>query len=185
MSRPNKIRGAFERWYTELPKFGGFPAKGTISGALVVLDNLRKEFVLDINSHTAQGGSQIRGASGTRVKRILAEHGEPRAFVSEGGRTNRGLRGQISSLLTTLDKSGLGSVSAEQRDEVLRDLQGFLVLQVRQFFGRERLKLTYDPSKTAIQLVEDLLMAAQRDGKEGPVAQYLVGAKLQVRFPSE
>jgi len=65
----------------------------------------------------------------------------------------------------------------------LKELQGFLVEKVREFHNRQRLKVIYDPSKSTWQSVRDLLVLARETGKEGPVAQYLVGAKLCLRFP--
>ncbi len=41
----------------------------------------------------------------------------------------------------------------------------------------------YSPAHSMWQTITDLLDAASKTGKEWPVAQYLVGAKLQVRFP--
>lgn len=164
---------------------GGFPAKGTIAGALVVLERLKEEYVLDIDAHTAKGGSQIRGASGPSVRRLLAEFGETRPFVSEGGRTNRGLRGDIQTMLSALFDLGLDDIDSSSRDGVLRRFQEFLVQRVSEFHGRQRLRFVFDASGTARQWVRELLSNARETGKAGAVAQYLVGAKLQLRFPDE
>jgi len=50
--------------------------------------------------------------------------------------------------------------------------------------GGERLRVTFDSSRTTRQLVHDILEVASEGGKAGPVAQHLIGAKLQLRFPS-
>lgn len=155
-----------------------------MSGALVVLERLRTSFDLKIGSHTARGGTQIKGVSGEAIKRILNSFGETRPFVSEGGRTNRGLRGEIESMLVALKELGLHHAPSSDREEVLSSFQRFLVEQICEFHGQQRLKLTHDPSKSAWQAVQDLLSVAQEVGKEGPVAQHLVGAKLQLRFPN-
>ena len=173
-------------WYDGLKRVSGeFPARGTIAGALVVLEKLKEDFDLDIDAHTAPGGSQIRGASGGAVRGILARFGETRRFVAEGGRTNRGLRGDIASMLTTLADAGLDTLCDNQRNTILNDLQGFLVEKVHEFYLRQRLKLSYDPSKSARQAVGEILSNARDIGKGGQVAQYLVGAKLQMRFPND
>lgn len=174
---------AFVDWYQEQKPYGGFPAKGTISGALVVLDRLKNTYDLDIDFHTAQGGAQIKGASGETVKRILSQFGETRRFVSEGGRTNRGLRGAIKSMLDTLRNVSLDELPSDQRNAVLEYLQLFLVEKVGEFHNRERIKFVYDPSVSTWQVIHNLLELANQDGKEGPVAQHLVGAKLHLRFP--
>jgi hypothetical protein len=57
--------------------------------------------------------------------------------------------------------------------------------KVVEFHNRERLKMVYDTTKSTWQTVYDLLKLARETGKEGPVAQHLVGAKLQLRFPDQ
>lgn len=173
----------FIRWYKSLPLYSGFPAKGTIAGALVVLEHLQQDFDLDIDAHTAKGGSQVRGAGGAAVRKILSSFSEERPFVSEGGRTNRGLRGDIKSMLEVIESSRLSSLNKETRKAVLRSLQEFLVDRVREFHQLKRLEIVFDPANSTWQSIHDLLAKAAEDAKDGPVAQYLVGAKLQFRFP--
>ena len=185
MQKREKAHTAVREWYAGLPpRHGGvIPAKGSIAGALVVIERLKKNFNLSIDSHTAKGGSQISGASGAAVRSILEKFGESRAFLEEGGRTNRGLRGDIAKLLAAIAMSDLGSLSNPQRNKILTELQQFLVDKVRQFHELQRLQINYDASKTTWQVISDLLDKARETGKEGPVSQYLVGAKLQLRFP--
>ncbi len=177
----------FQDWYDHLPvhKASGGVAKGTICAALVVLDSLKNDFILDINSHLAAGGAQIKGASGAAVARILERFGETRPFSKEGGRTNRGGPGDIKKMLKALNKSRIKEVSEEERVIILEQLQLFLVEKVRDYHNRQRIHFVFDPSKTIRQLVSDILEVAKETGKEGPVAQHLVGAKLQLRFPNE
>ena len=174
---------SFQRWYRSRKKYGGFPAKGTMAGALVVLERLKQEFDLSIDAHTAEGGSQIKGASGAAVKKILADFGETRPFVSEGGRTNRGLRGDIEALLAALAPLGLEKLDADKRREVIEGCQRFLVDQVREWHGRQRLEIAFDPAMTTRDLVQQILATATEREQSGQVAQYLVGAKLALRFP--
>ena len=47
----------------------------------------------------------------------------------------------------------------------------------------QRLELRYDPAASTWQSVHEILLKAAEAGKSGPVAQHLVGAKLQLRFP--
>ena len=178
-----KASQAFVLWYESLQLYSGFPAKGTIAGALVVLDHLQSDFDLNIDAHTAKGGSQVRGASGAAVKGILESFGETRPFVREGGRTNRGLRGDINAMLKAIESVDLAAVPLRRRNTILRSLQQFLVERVREFHNLQRLEIIYDPAKSTWQSIHDLLRRAAEGGKDGPVAQYLVGAKLQLRFP--
>jgi Domain of unknown function (DUF4928) len=175
---------AFRQWYDSLKLYGNFPAKGTVGGALVVLERLQHNFDLSIESHTASGGSQISGIGGAAVKAILERFDETRPFLQEGGRTNRGLRGDIKRLLEAVKSANLERLSKAQRNEILSELQGFLIARVHDYHDLQRLEIIYDPSKSTWQCICDLLDAARENGKDGPVAQYLVGAKLQLRFPT-
>ena len=78
MPDQRRALGALKRWYGNLPvQHGGFPARGTIGAALVVLDRLKEDFDLRLESHRAKAGqSQIRGVSGKAVAQILARFGE-------------------------------------------------------------------------------------------------------------
>jgi len=175
---------AFQKWYDGLKRYSGFPARGTLSGALVVLERLKKSFDLNIDSHTARGGAQVLGASGAAVQRILEAFGETRPFLSEGGRTNRGLRGDIAGMLAAIGTARFETLSEAERAATLEQLQGFLVEKVKEYHNRQRIKFIFDPSRSTSQLIKELLDAASETGKRGAVAQYLVGAKLQIRFPA-
>lgn len=178
------VEAAFGKWYESLKRYPtGFPAKGTIGGGLVVLDHLREECSLDIREHTATGGSQISGVSGPAVQEILERFGETRAFLSEGGRTNRGLRGDMDSMLQALSEAGLDNMAPREREDCLTRLQEFLVQRVRDFHARQRLSIDFDSRNPLPHTVRKILDVAEEEGKAGAVAQYLVGAKLQLRFP--
>lgn len=175
----------FENWYASLKivKANGGPANGTIAAALVVLERLKQNFNLNFDSHIAPGGMQISGASGSAVAEILRRHGEIRPFAREGGRTNRGGPGEIKSLLNSLIRLGLDTQSEETRNAILESFQQFLVDRVKDFHNRQKIKLVFDAKLSTWQIVKNLLDAARNEGKDGTVAQHLVGAKLKLRFP--
>ena len=185
MSLKKHTLSIFKSWYENLPahKSSGGPAKGTIAAALVVLEHLKSECILDLEAHRAPGGSQIKGASGQAVKRILQRFGEKRPFAKEGGRTNRGGPGDIKPLLDALKQARFDNCAAEERNNILDEFQRILVGKVIEFHNKERIKLVYESSKTTWQTVQSLLAQARETGKEGPLAQHLVGAKLELRFP--
>ena len=175
----------FTGWYQSVAnQRDGFAPKGTIGGALVVLERLRDAPDLEIGKHTAPGGSQIAGVGGTAVKQILARHGEIRPFLSEGGRTNRGLRGSIEKLLNALKESGFDELASGPRLAVVDKMQTFLVEEVKRWHGSQRLAPKYEPARPIWYFIRDLLEMARERGVDGPVAEYLVGAKLQLRFPN-
>ena len=175
----------FSDWYDQLPVQGAtrLPARGSLAATLVVLERLKVGYDLNLDCHRAPGGSQVRGVSGAAVKRILAAFGETRRFLSEGGRTNRGALAAIGAMLQALANVGLESISPKERIDALSELQRMLVEKVRLYHSQQRLRVDYSPALTTRHFLEALLSTARENGKEGPVAQYLVGAKLQIRFP--
>ena len=176
---------SFSAWYDTLPirRESGGVARGTIGAALVVLERLKDCFDLNLEAHRAPRGSQVRGASGTAVQKILADFGETRRFLSEGGRTNRGALGDIERMLQALSNSNLEQLPTKERNDVLTQLQMILVSKVSGYHSRQRLTVVYDPAQSTRHFIEKLLTVAREHGKEGPIAEYIVGAKLQIRFP--
>lgn len=187
MNAEKKALQLFNKWYAGLKVYraSGGPAKGTIAVGLILLDKLKTTYIVDLKLHQALGKAQIKGAGPTALRRVLAEFGERREFLREGGRTNRGGPGEIERMLKALAAAELEKLPADKRNQVLTKMQQFLVDRVRDYHGRQRLKITHDPSRTTWQTIHELLSSARTEGKEAAVAQYLVGAKLQLRFPNE
>jgi hypothetical protein len=175
----------FIEWYESLKqvKANNGPANGSIATALVVLNRLSEEYDLDFKSHVAKGGMQIKGASGTAVAAILKAFGEERPFAKEGGRTNRGGPSEVQSLLTTLANLHLETYDHVERNKILYGMKLFLVDRVKDYHNRQKLKLTFNPAFTTWHVIHELLVLAASEGKSGYVAQHIVGAKLQLRFP--
>lgn len=123
----------FKDWYDGEKRGKGSVPKGTIAGALVVLDSLKNTYDLFLAGHLTSGGGQIKNASGENIKRILSEFGETRHFVAEGGRTNRGLLQAIGEMLKTLAVLKLEQLSEGERNAILEEFQVFLVEQVKEF----------------------------------------------------
>ncbi len=188
MTRLNEAISVLSDWWDSLPTYrqkNGLPAQGTLASALVVLEHLQSNYSLNLSAHMAPGGAQIAGLSGTQVQRILARFGEARPFLREGGRTNRGNPAPVRLLLASLDNLQLHTLSTAERNGILMEMQRWLVSErVSEYFKRERVKLIFDEQQTAWQLVHELLNSARTVGKEGQVAQYLIGAKLTHRFPN-
>jgi len=93
------------------------------------------------------------------------------------------LTADVRRMLRSLQDAKFEQQTPAEKITALEAMQAFLVQKVREFHGRQRLKVVYDGSKAMQQLVEDLLKLAAQTGKAGAVAQHLVGAKLQLRFP--
>ncbi len=175
----------FIDWYSSLKvvKANGGPANGSIATALVVLTRLQEDYNLDFSSHVADGGMQIKGASGAAVAAILRSFGEERPFAKEGGRTNRGGPLEVRLLLGVLKQLELDRQAESIRNATLETMKSFLVDRVKDFHNRQKIKLTFNSALSTWYIVHNLLAEAIAGGKAGYVAQHLVGAKLQLRFP--
>lgn len=187
MTQPDSVSGIMDRWWNQLRTYSqnnGLPAKGTVAGALVVLERLRMNFVLDMKEHLTKGGTQIAGAGKAATQRILVRYGEDRSFLEEAGRTNRGLIREVTQLLDALRAAGLGALELSERDALLTESQLWLVQRVGEYFNRQRVTFVYTPENSTWQAIHEILEQARLVGKEGPVAQYLVGAKLTLRLPN-
>ncbi len=138
-----------------------------------------------MNSYmTKKGEAQIAGLNQSAIAAILRKFDETRPFLKEAGRTNRGTRGDMGRMLSQIDEMKLDKLSKRDRNLVLQKLQLFLVERIKDFHNQKVIKIYYDASSSTWQFINNLLKIASERGKEGVVAQYLVGAKLQLRYPS-
>lgn len=174
-----------DNWYNNLELYQNeLPSKGSIAAALVVLKRLQDNFSLDVAAHVAGGEAQITGQSATSVKKILAEFNETRLLSSVGGRSNRGARGAVASLLNSIRPLNLIAETDERRKEILKAMQRRIVHEyVPRFFAAKRVKAAFDRGAATWQFISALLVNAKQSGKGGPVAEHLVGAKLALKFP--
>ena len=185
MQEHEKCLRVLQDWYDALPCFADkLPSKGSVAAALHVLDRLSAEFSLDIDDHIAGGKAQIAGLSGETVKRLLGRFGEHRRLSSEAGRSNRGARRDIETLLASLQQLDLDQLPPQERSEALAAMQRYIVdVFVAKYFAVKRVKAAFDPNGPTRLCIESILKNAKEAKKAGPVAEHLVGAKLALRFP--
>ncbi|MCX6006302.1 MAG: DUF4928 family protein [Chloroflexi bacterium] len=176
----------YSSWFDQLKvhKVSGGPARGSIAAALLILDKLQTDFNLDLDSYkTKKGQSQIAGLSASAIAGVLRKYGEKRPFLKEGGRTNRGVAGDMGRMLKAIAEMKLDELTESKRNLVLQQLQLFLIQKINAFHNRQVLKVPYNPYLSTWEFIHGILKKAGESGKEGQVAQYLVGAKLQLRYP--
>lgn len=160
-------------------------ARGDIAGGLVLLERLRKNFSLDINDHKTDNGDQLRGLSAENVNRILQTFGENRALLKVGGRSNRGLMKKIAPLLDAIKNSGMRELPfmSPKREHELRAMQRFLAARATEQLNAKKIAFEYNAGATSHKIISAILEVAAARQKAGDVAEYLVGAKLALRFP--
>jgi len=176
MKTPENV---IESWWTNLQR----PNRGDIAGGLVLLEHLRANFSLDIKAHKAEHSDQLRGATPSAVKEILQRFGENRPLSKEVGRTNRGLMKRLEKLLSHIRVADLQNRSEQERYSALDVMQRFLVGRARDWLNSQKLRFDYLSDVSSRQLIGNILAEAHKRGKKGEVAEYLVGAKLALRFP--
>lgn len=174
-----------EAWYDALPRYHGYPSRGTLAAGLVVIDQLKEDYNLDIKAHLAHGGAQIKGLSKGNVNRIMAEHNETRPLTEEVGRTNRGNPIAVEGLLNALGRAQLEELEDAERNQTLSIVQGFIVEKIAEFHNRKRISFVYDENMSLQHTVGEIMKSAYESGKADAVAQYLVGAKLRLRYQTE
>ena len=169
-----------QNWWESFPQRSR--SRGNIAGGLVLLENLRHNLDFEIQAHKAPGSDQLKNATRANVQKILASFGEERVLLQEGGRTNRGLMKNLTSLLEALSSSSIGDISPQNVDAELINMQRFLVEKAREKFNAEKLSFEYRKDMTSRELIGLILESARKRRKSGEVAEYLVGAKLALRF---
>lgn len=131
---------------------------------------------------TEQRG-QVKGLGGGAIKAILEDYGITRMLSSEGGRTSRGSMNVMLEYVPFLNE-----LAAEGVD--LREVEGWWIVKVREYFDSQPFKLNVDKSKSLISAIESLVAQAEKKQKEnrgtmyvGALLQHLVGAKLELALP--
>jgi len=187
MSIEVRSRSIIAEWFKELDpdrRYKPLPPRGAVAAALTILENLKTRFDLDPSAHVTKKKGQIARTGKGAIQRVLAAHGETRVFLKEGGRTNRGNHAIVDSLLKAVAKAQLEHISDADRVAALHAMQAYLVERVSDYFQQERIKVDFDPSNPARTFITSILTEAEKKGRADYVAQHLVGAKLDLRFPN-
>lgn len=176
-----------EQWYESNRKPSGSVNTNVMASGLAIAELLRACFPLTEESIKSEKNSQVKGLSGKLIKDLLARHGEKRKFTSEGGRTSRGTLVIATRFALALsDALSPFAPSEEERAAIADALQTYFVKRIQiDYFDKKRIEVNLDASKPVSAVVADIMNAAKEraDQPTGIVAQHLVGAKLELRFP--
>ena len=173
-------------WYEGKRAKSGNINTNVMCVGLAVSELLKSDFPITDDVVKTDKGSQVRGLSGSMVSRVFKEHGEMQEFTSEGGRTSRGSLPTAQELASVLNRLFGDGLSEEERLDVADTLQRYFVRCIQlDYFAKQRMKVDIDPNKPVAAVVSDIFQAARNrsDQPTGAVAQHLVGAKLELRFP--
>lgn len=176
-----------EGWYESHRNKQGSVNTNVMTSGIAIAELLSDFFPLTAESIRSAKKSQVKGLSGSLIKRVLEKYGETRKFTSEGGRTSRGTLEIATKLAIALTKALTPfELDKEGRETVASALQSYFVERIEwDYFNKKRLELSVDLNKPVAGIVADILNAAKSraDQPTGAVAQHLVGAKLELRFP--
>lgn len=179
----SELLGEATDWYEDHRKRDKSARTNTINVGLIVSRMVREGLPISQERLLSENQSQVRGLSGTAMKKILAEHGEHRKYTSEGGRTSRGTIPKAQGLVERWNRVNIDGLDVA----VLADqLESFFVEKAKvDYFDKQRIKVDLNHNKpVALTVGEILKAAAARDDRPtGSVLQHLIGAKLELRFP--
>ena len=180
---------AASTWYEAQRNEKGGVNTNVMTSGIAVAELLRTTFPLTAESVKSKKEGQVKGLSGKFIKQVLEKHGETRKFTVEGGRTSRGTLG-LATNFALLVSAALEpfALDNECRKAVADVLETHFVHCIQQdYFNKRRLDVAIDFRKPVSGVVADILNAAKSrpDQATGAVAQHLVGAKLELRFPDK
>jgi hypothetical protein len=89
----------------------------------------------------------------------------------------------LAPLLTALSSSAIAELDLDGRVKAIDAMQSFLVERARDMFNSDVISFEYNPNMSSREIIGNILSVARERQKSGDVAEYLVGAKLALRFP--
>jgi hypothetical protein len=149
-----------------------------LQAALLLLERLRDHPILVLDEHFSKPGS-----SGLTSHERYGNQAHQRFGLvpinKNHGRRSSSLRDWGQELLDSLRAAGFEDEG--QRTQLIDTAQQFFAAPLRAIINEEPLEARLK-NRTAEAIIADLLKQAEEKGKTGDVAQYLVGAKLRLRF---
>jgi hypothetical protein len=92
----------------------------------------------------------------------------------------------MKRLLTKMKVLNLDALPGDERNQVLQAMQAHIVANfVSAIFQVKQVKARYSPTASTFRLIEAIIENARKSGKAGPVCEYLVGAKLDLKYPRQ
>jgi len=177
---------AFQGWYEGLEKDkSGLPDWGPVCTGLIILERLMGGYTLDIEQHKTSNGAQISGQGLPLANRIFKKfHVSMKLTSGEFGRTNRSSVPTAEKLLEALKPLHLENLPKNERDLILSELQEKLLDSLLMYSDHFQIEAQYEPAMSTEKFVR-LVLSKGTPKTSGAIAQHLVGAKLELRFPGK
>ncbi|RZK44728.1 MAG: DUF4928 domain-containing protein [Hymenobacter sp.] len=173
------MKAALENFYRE----SGFNSKGPLSVAVQLTKVFTsKVFPLFSEEFIVGRGGQVKGLSGSTLKKILLSYGIERTLSSEGGRTSRGSIDNMRTYVNFLNNQYRAGNPIDWKE-----IEEFWIEKVRAYFDAAPFTLNIDASQSVRAVISNLTQQALERQRQvtgvkylGTMMQHLVGAKLDV-----
>lgn len=148
--------------------------------AIALLERLRTNPSLRLDDHLAS-----KGSSGLESHETYGQLAHDRLALEpinkNHGRRSSSLQDWGQELLDLLNNAGFSVASQNARQRLIDETQATVAARLREILEQEPFKVRLR-GRSAEAIIGDVLSQADEKGKCGDVAQYLVGAKLALRF---
>jgi len=153
-----------------------------LQAALALLERLRDFPSLKLADHCVRGGASVQSHEtfGDKVHERL----NLQAINKNHGRRSSNLPDWGQALLDSIAALGFAKASPKERSGMISNAQEILAKPLRDIIEQEPLEARIR-SRSVEAIIHELLLQAEEKAKSGDVAQYLVGAKLALRFGRE
>lgn len=170
---------SFIAWVDAHMTKGGNDVPARLLTLLGLLERLRETPSLHIDAHKAASGMQLIEHNGF-VDKALARFGVV-SPVQEKGRRSNNLHAWANPLFDWLRRAGYAEGQTVVNDDLLLGAQDVAAKRLAVINEDKPLIARYHRG-TAVAIIADLLDQAQEKKRAKDVAEYLVGAKLELRF---
>jgi hypothetical protein len=170
---------SFSTWLDAHMKKGGADVPARLVTVMALLERLQEQPSLNVADHVSESGMQLEEHN-SYVARALKR----RDIVSplkEFGRRSSNLHGWIGPLLDWLKSNGFAAASGSQQHDMLIAVESVAAERLQVINQGKPLIARYNKG-TARAVIADILDQAQEKKRAKDVAEYLVGAKLQLRL---
>ncbi|HYV37999.1 MAG TPA: DUF4928 family protein [Gemmataceae bacterium] len=154
-----------------------------LQAALALLEKLRDLPSLTLEDHLARKGSSGLKSHETFGDRAHARLGIAAINVNHGRRSSS-LRDWGQELLDMVAGGGFAKLNGQAQQNAIDEMQGVFAAPLRSMLEQEPLSV-HVRNRSAESVIRDVLKQAEEKRKTGDVAEYLVRAKLFLRFNLE
>ena len=150
-----------------------------LQSMLALLESLRGNPELVLSLHLSDAGQSVvsHETLGDTVHKRL----ELTVLNKNHGRRSSNLHAWGEPLLGLLRNEGFESADPKRKERIIDEAQKLLGNQLRSILEEGPLRVKMQ-GKTAETVISEILKLAEKRQKAGDVSQYLVGAKLAIRF---